>query len=254
MRKMSPHRPSGKLPRMKILVVACFLLVLLLVFLSSPLLSAMGRFLIKTDQLTEADAVIVLNTGVDYYPRLIEAALLFNRGYANRIVINGNRKTDILRELEAAGFEACCQWCENHLRILALYGIPRDAVICLSAEDAYDTISEAAALKPAIERLGFAKVIVVTSRFHTRRARFIWRHLFGDELVILSAGARQDPYDENGWWQSGRQIRWVLQEYGAWAYWAWKNLVDTDSPLPVSAQRHGQNGQNRHSGADGRRS
>ncbi|MBW1682560.1 MAG: hypothetical protein JRJ83_14210 [Deltaproteobacteria bacterium] len=48
---------------------------------------------------------MVLNTGVEYYPRLLEAAALFKKGRAKWVVINGNRKTDVLRELEGKGFE-----------------------------------------------------------------------------------------------------------------------------------------------------
>jgi len=33
-----------------------------------------------------------------------------------------------------------------------------------------------------------------------------------------------DPYDPGSWWRNGRQIRWVMAEYGAWIYYWWKTL------------------------------
>ena len=33
-----------------------------------------------------------------------------------------------------------------------------------------------------------------------------------------------NPYDAKGWWRDGRQIRWVLAEYGAWIYYGWKSI------------------------------
>jgi len=53
---------------------------------------------------------VVLTTGVEYYPRLIEAARLYKDGFTDKVVINGNRKTDVLRKLEAEGFRPYCQW------------------------------------------------------------------------------------------------------------------------------------------------
>ena len=58
-------------------------------------------------------------------------------------MINGNRKTDVLRELEKRGFEKCCPWYEETVRILEVLGVPRKDVLPINAEDAYDTVSEA---------------------------------------------------------------------------------------------------------------
>ncbi|MFC1862367.1 YdcF family protein [Thermodesulfobacteriota bacterium] len=172
----------------------------------------------------KSDAIVVLNTGMDYYPRLIESADLFKRGLAEKIVLNGNRKTDELREIEEKGFVTCCTWYENSLRILSIYGVPRDKVICISAEDAYDTVSEAEIVGEAILREGYTRVILTTSKSHTRRANFIWKRMYGDKLSIYTVSAKSDPYDPEGWWKDGRQIRWVLAEYGAWIYYGWKKL------------------------------
>lgn len=80
------------------------LLLFVIVFASSGIiLTSVGEFLVIDEQPVPSDAVVVLNTGVEYYPRLIEAANLYNKGLVKKIVINGNRKTVILRELEKKG-------------------------------------------------------------------------------------------------------------------------------------------------------
>jgi Fe-S oxidoreductase len=48
-----------------------------------------------------------------------------------------------LRGLEKVGFQSCCPWYEDATRILSLLGVPRDKVIYISAEDAYETVTEA---------------------------------------------------------------------------------------------------------------
>jgi len=194
----------------------------LLYLSSSMIMTRLGEFLVLDEEPVLSDAVVVLCSGVEYYPRLIEAAELFRKGFARKVVINGNRKTDVLRSLEKKGFERCCPWYEESLRILSMFGVPKDQVICISAEDAYDTVSEAEIVGREILQKEFTKIIITTSKFHTRRARFIWNKRFGDTLSICSVSAKTDPYNPKGWWKEGRQIRWVLAEYGAWIYYWWK--------------------------------
>lgn len=206
------------------IILSFLLLIIILYALSGIILANVGDFLIYDEKPVNSDAIVVLNTGLEYYPRLIESADLYKKGLANKIVINGNRKTDDLKEIEEKGFVGCCAWYENTLRILSLFGVPRDRVICISAEDAYDTVSEAEIVGEEILEKGFTRVILVTSKYHTRRANFIWKRMYGDRFSLYTVSAKTDPYDPGGWWQDGRQIRWVLAEYGAWIYYGWKNL------------------------------
>lgn len=110
---------------------------------------------------------------MNYYPRLIEAAELYEKGYAGKATINGNRKTDVLRGLEKRGFVECCPWYEDRVRILEILGVPRREILDTSAEDAHDTVSEAEAVGRELVREGFKRIIITTSKSHTRRAGHI---------------------------------------------------------------------------------
>ncbi len=213
------ERRSGRLGR-RLLLVAVLLAATW--FAAPTLLGAAGRFLVSDDRTTVADAAVVLATGIEYYPRLIEAAALYREGRVTDVVIDGDRKTDIVRQLEAQGFVSSTTWDEDSLRILELLGVPRDHVLSVSAEDAYDTVSESRQVAPALIEAGIDSVLVTTSKSHTRRAGYIWHRLHGDSLAVATVAAREDPYQPDGWWRSGRQIRWVLAEYGAWLYLHWK--------------------------------
>lgn len=199
-----------------------------LYFSLGALLTTAGSFLVLEDGAEPSEAVVVLSTGVEYYPRLIEAAQLFREGYAKKVVINGNRKTDTLRKLEKMGFTSCCLWYEDSLRILSFLGVPRNEVITISAEDAYDTVSEAKAVGTELLKAGINRIIITTSKYHTRRARYIWQRSFPNRFSIHTVAARNDPYSSSSWWKEGRQIRWVLAEYGAWIYYFWKNSQNID--------------------------
>lgn len=211
----------------RLLCIALILAVTVvgLVCFSGPLLGAVGNFLITDDSPVLSDAIVVLFTGVDYYPRLIEAARLYKEGIAPKIVIDGDRKTDALRGLEKRGFHPCCPWYEDSLRVLTLLGVPRGDVMPIAAPDAYDTVSEAKAVGSELVSSGFKRIILTTSKFHSRRAHFIWSRMYEDKLAVISVAAKSDPFDAGGWWKSGRQIRWVLSEYGAWVYYGWKTMT-----------------------------
>jgi len=203
-----------------------FLLAIFLVVLHEKILTGIGSFLVVQDIPPKADAAVVLNTGVDIYPRLIEAANLYKQAKAEKVVINGNRKTDILRSLESSGYEPPFKWYAEDLSVLIHQGVAKDHIIAISAEDAYDTISEAQIVGETLLNNGMENVIITTSKFHSRRARHIWNKMHRGKLTIYIAPAQKDPFNPEAWWKTGRQIRWVLSEYGAWMYYYWIKIVD----------------------------
>ena len=115
----------------RVFIIIIILIVAILYFSHTRILTSIGEFLVVDENPVLSDAVLVLNTGMEYYPRLIEAADLFRSGYVEKIIINGNRKTETLRELEKIGFRYCCPWYEERVRILELLNIPKDNVLRL---------------------------------------------------------------------------------------------------------------------------
>jgi len=207
-------------------ILFIFLLIALLFFIHDKILAGIGNFLVVQDVDEHTEAAVVLNTGVDIYPRLMEAADLYKQKKTDRVVINGNRKTDVLRKLESQGFKPPCKWHAEAIEILNLLGVPKDHIMAISAENAYDTISEAKIVGNILVNNGMKKVVITTSKFHTRRARHIWKKMYGGKLQIYAAAAQNDPYNPKSWWKDGRQIRWVLSEYGAWLYYYWQTMFD----------------------------
>ena len=205
----------------KILIIAAGIAILLYVF-RAGWLGYLGRSLVVDDPSATADVAVVLSTGVDYLPRLLQAAHLYREKRVNKILINGNRKTDAIRELEKQGFVPACDWPENSLRILEMHGVPREEVWAVSAEDVFDTVSEAQTIKLFLQNNVVNSLIITTSKFHTRRALYIWRKVLGTDNNIYISAAVDDPFDPDSWWQDGRQVKQVMGEYGGMAYYVWK--------------------------------
>ena len=218
--------PEKKAPFYRRLVFLLSLALMAFVILvSGSLFRIMGDMIVVNDHPTPSDAAVVLSSGVEYYPRLIQAADLYRRRLAANIVINGNRKTDSLRDLEKMGFRRCCPWYSDAVAILTMLGVPEDKIILVSNEDAYDTVSEAEVVGRELIDRKLTTVIITTSKYHSRRAKFIWQELYGKQLTIFMVSAETDPYDPNSWWKDGRQIRWVLTEYGSLIFYWWKKIT-----------------------------
>lgn len=206
-----------------------FLIVVLLAFLvviHDKILTGIGSFLVVEELPQKAEAAVVLNTGVDIYPRLTEAANLYKQEKAEKVVINGNRKTEALRNLESSGYEPPCKWYAEEISVLTHLGVAKDHIVAISAEDAYDTISEARIIGAILINNGMTNVVITTSKFHTRRARHIWKTMYTGKLKVYIAPAGNDPFNPAAWWKNGRQIRWVLSEYGAWVYYYWMKILN----------------------------
>jgi len=206
-----------------------FLVLLLLAFLvviHEKILTGIGSLLVVQDIPQKAEAAVVLYTGVDIYPRLIEAANLYKQVKAEKVVISGNRQSAVLRSLEKSGYDPPCKWYAEELGVLIHLGVAKDHIIAISAEDAYDTISEAKIVGEILINNGMTDVIITTSKFHSRRAHHIWSKMYKGKLSIHVAPASDDPFTPEAWWKNGRQIRWVLSEYGAWVYYFWMKFFD----------------------------
>lgn len=191
-----------------------------LYLVGAPVLSAIGGFLVVDDTPAASDAVVVLASGVDIYPRVVHAAHLFAQGRTSHVVINGDRQNAAFREMAERGFRRPCGWDAEGRAMLGFLGVPDESIVSISAPDAYDTVSEAASVIPELRGRGWKRIVVATSDFHTRRAGAIWRALAPDlDPRVSAAGGDFQP---QAWWRDGRQIRWVLAEYGGWLAQFWK--------------------------------
>lgn len=207
----------------RILLFSLLLIIPLMMTSGKYLLTKTGTFLVRDDTPVRGDAAVVL-WGSDYYSRLVEAARLYREGKTPKVVINGNRKSTVEILLEKQGLQRV-PWYENYVRTLVFLGTPRHDIITISAEEAYDTVSESELVGQQLREMQLSDLIVTTSKFHSRRAGFIWEQTHGDTFSIRMAPADETPFTPSGWWKDGRQIRWVLSEYGAWLYYCWKRLL-----------------------------
>jgi uncharacterized SAM-binding protein YcdF (DUF218 family) len=97
--------------------------------------------------------------------------------------------------------------------VLVRRGVPREAILVIGQSCAH-TEAEAQALGVWLEKTPDARVTIVTDGYHTRRARWIFRSVFGDSAENVSfVSAPWDWFPEDRWWQSEAGLAVIVGEY-----------------------------------------
>lgn len=194
----------------KLLVLLCF--VIFCVFLYAvrhPIFRFIAESWIVEDPLDKADALIVLSDDNFYADRSTRAAELFREGKAPLIVASGRR----LRP--SAGIAELME------HDLVERGVPRDKILRFT-HDADSTREEAEALVKLAKTRKWHRTIVVTSNYHTRRARYIFNRVFPQDIEVRVASARDGDFDPQRWWEKRESIKDLMKEFAGMAVAVWE--------------------------------
>ena len=167
------------------------LLCLVIYLARHPLMRFAGEGLVVEDQLERSDAIILLSDDNFYADRDTRAAELYRQNLAPTVVASGVR----LRPY--AGIS------ELMTHDLVERGVPKERVVPFP-QDADNTREEAEALKTLARQKGWKSVIIVTSNYHTRRARYIFRKEFPADIKVAMASARDADFDPSNWYEHRR--------------------------------------------------
>jgi uncharacterized SAM-binding protein YcdF (DUF218 family) len=182
---------------------------LVLVALLGVTFAGLGRFLAHEDPLQKADAIVVLAGSLMERP--LEAADLYIAGWAPRIVMTYGPSDPAVAALATRGVILPSE--EDLARdALIKAGVPPAAFI-VPARRHDNTAQEAQTISGLVREHGWRRVIVVSSKFHLRRAGFAFRRELGDTSVeVLMHGSRYDEANPARWWASRSDLRWMLSE------------------------------------------
>lgn len=168
-----------------------------------------GRFLAAEDPLERADAIFVLGGGLA--DRTLEAAELYQAGYAPRIVLSDTPRDGGTLELERRGLHVLGD-VERARDILLRLGIRQDAII-VPHRHHDSTGEEALTLRDLSVSHRWTSVVVVTSPLHLRRAGFAIRRQLADLGVrVVMRGSRYARSDPEHWWRRRGDARETLFE------------------------------------------
>jgi uncharacterized SAM-binding protein YcdF (DUF218 family) len=210
------------------LIVFCFVLYAV----RRPLLRLAGESWVVEDPLEQSDALLLLGDDNFFADRATRASELYRQKLAPVVVASGRR----LRP--SAGIAELME------HDLIERGVPKDRIIRFP-NDADNTREEALALRALVTEKNWHRVIVVTSNYHTRRARYIYRHVFPESVTVHVASARDGDFDPEHWWENRKSWKLFTREFEAILVAAWELRRDSAhtaqsfagyrSPEPVHA-------------------
>jgi len=192
-----------------IVLVSFVVLCAFLYLVRRPILRFVGESWIVEDADSKADALIVLSDDNFYADRATRAAELFREGKAPIVVASGRR----LRPM--AGIAELME------HDLVERGVPKDKIVRL-AHDADNTQEEAEALTKLAAQRKWHSVIVVTSNYHTRRARYIFRRVFPQGIEVRVASAHDGDFDPQHWWEKRKSVKRLTREFAGMAVAIWE--------------------------------
>jgi uncharacterized SAM-binding protein YcdF (DUF218 family) len=180
------------------------------------ILTGIGGYLIVGDPLQPADLIFVLNGDPDSRP--FRAAELYDQGLAPHIVIARSENQPTV-DLGLVRNET-----DISVGVMESLGVPAADILVLQMPGGVtSTYDEASLLRQYVEEHDAGSVILVTSAFHTRRARWIFRReLAGLPVTLEIAAAPNHGFDQTNWWTSEYGLITVNNEYLKLFYYLWK--------------------------------
>jgi uncharacterized SAM-binding protein YcdF (DUF218 family) len=213
---------SGK--HLKIWLKSAAVGILLLV-LAVAGFRCLGGWLVVSDPLERADAVVVFGGHVPF--RAMEAASIYRDGFARQVWLTRGKLHESDEALIRLGFDVIPEH-ETSARVLKRLGVPENAIRVLDGK-VQNTVEEVQLVLAEARRAGGARLILITSKYHTRRVRLTWRALAGDSLKAAVHFTADDPFNPDRWWRhTGDAMAVARETFGILNVWA---------GLPIRSER-----------------
>ena len=206
---MIAYRSPLSWRKIVILVVLIFAIVLVVSY--EYFLRQMGHFLVFEQKPQKADVIVVLN-GRDT-ERCLAAVDLYNKGYANLIILAHGPKQpgcDEFWKRVGKNFNSKIFF----QRAIEAMGIPENA-FKLIGDGVTSTYDEAKATRKFLRENRYKSILLVTSKWHSKRAYLTFKSAFSDdhETKIITYPSEYDNFDPDRWWKKEVDAEVVFGEY-----------------------------------------
>jgi uncharacterized SAM-binding protein YcdF (DUF218 family) len=174
-----------------------------------PLLRLAGAFWVVDQTPKPSDAIVMLSDDNYQGDRAARAAELFKAGWAPRVVASGR----LLRSYAGVA--------ELEEHDLVSHGVPESAIVKLPGADR-NTRDECTGIGQFSSSHGWKRILLVTSNYHTRRARYICSRVLPAGTTLLVAAARDADYDPDNWWKTRQGTKIFFGEAGGLIVAMWE--------------------------------
>jgi uncharacterized SAM-binding protein YcdF (DUF218 family) len=177
-----------------------------------------GTWLAASDPLPQhAGAIVVLGGQVPF--RAMEAAAIYRQNVAREVWLTQGAAHEDDIALARLGIDRT----PEHLlsrEVLLRLGVPADAIRIIP-DLVQNTAEEVRAIFKTAANRRIAIVILVTSKYHARRVKILWRRITGGGITGFVRYAEADPTDLQHWWRDTDDAMAVARElFGIANAWA----------------------------------
>lgn len=183
-------------------------LLLVTVAVATMFFRLAGHFIVAEDSFAHAEVGLILSG--DPVRRALGARDLYRQGRVERILVIPEPPNQVAGELIKLGLMDP-KLPPLSMQILVASGVPRERITFLP-EPADGTIVEAFRVRRFLNGQFPSRLVVITSKFASRRACFIFRWVLYQVEIFCSPTA-YDPFESNRWWQQPRNALSVVVEY-----------------------------------------
>jgi len=174
-------------------LLACAAGVLVLTPLA---LRAIATSLIVEDTLQPARSIVVLGGQVPF--RAMEAASIYRQRWAPEVWLTKEVRAAEDVALENLGVHVVPKDAYNR-EVLKRLGVPVSAIRILE-DGVWNTVDETRLVARELRANGADRVILVTSKTHSRRVRATWSEIIGASPRAVVRYASEEPYAPEHWW------------------------------------------------------
>jgi uncharacterized SAM-binding protein YcdF (DUF218 family) len=187
---MSEHPTAGRRARLPIWLALGLALIAVAYTTRGYWLPALADWLDVGEQPVRTDYVMLLNGDPETRP--FEVADLYHRGKADRVLITSADEPESRRVKVHQVARLTLTKC----------GVP-PAKIDFVDSRCRSTFDEAKTLDRFMTAHPAATFTVVTNTYHTRRSRWVLRHVLGDKMSRVSlVSAQTDAFHSQNWWRN----------------------------------------------------
>ena len=177
----------------------------------------LGYWLVVDDPLEQARAVVVLSGHRPF--RAMEAASIYQGKWAPEVWVTTADHSSEEQAFNRLGLRVVGEDAYERA-VLERLGVPAAEIRILN-ERVRNTADEIQVVSRELGRINADRVILVTSKAHSRRVRATWRALVGDSPRGIVRYASEDPFDPDHWWRRTPDALAVSREvFGLMNVWA----------------------------------
>jgi uncharacterized SAM-binding protein YcdF (DUF218 family) len=186
------------------------------------ILTTLGEYLIYQEPPQQADVIAIAANWDDTIIRARGGADLYKQGLAKTIFVPRMERMGGQEEIEKLGI-AIPENRDLVATILQGLGIPVDAIET-SAQEVTDTWDEANEVSNFMSQRGYKSLLLVTSKYHSRRAYLIFKDALKGKATIISAPSPYDSSSSDLWWKRSKDAQRVLMEYQKLLVYYWRKV------------------------------